>query len=149
MSEPLDFGEPWTTDEYAMYAWDRGGRTMGDDNEACFRARGAGRGASVAEQQTAINRVVACVNACAGMADPQAEIVALRERAEKAERELAETKLEWARSVDAAAATRKALQADLDAALKWIKEQSLFLHEKFAEDRPILALLEKRRESRG
>lgn len=75
------------------------------------------------------------------------------ERAEKAERELSETRLEWARSVDASAAMRKGLQADLDAVLntvEWLMSLAdVPLGAGGRSGDRTRALLENRRQKRG
>ena len=75
------------------------------------------------------SRIIACVNACAGMADPVAEIEALRGRAENAEAEAKQLREELSHSILEATAQLVNAKADAlvraekaEAALKKIDE---------------------------
>lgn len=84
--------EPWNVDEvfwrgaipYECPEWSIQNKSIHDENgwSICMV-----QGDNNKPMQANAVRIVACVNACTGMADPAAEIAALRERAEKAEAE--------------------------------------------------------------
>ena len=69
-----DFGEPWNWNDFI------GGTTNRDKQVVLWGESTSGIPAT--------KRATACVNACAGMADPATEIQAMREATEEAERAL-------------------------------------------------------------
>lgn len=80
MSTKPDYGEPWVIDENLPYWWqalDRNGETAFDDGSA-----GGEYGPECSRE--AGDRIIACVNACAGMADPAAEIAELKRERDEA-----------------------------------------------------------------
>lgn len=71
-----DYGEPWKVDSARGVRHESGG-------VICYPF------GSREEEQKMAGRIVACVNACAGMTDPANEIQSLREKLRQAEAALA------------------------------------------------------------
>jgi hypothetical protein len=82
-----DYGEPWKLYEPPYRIWrdalDRHGNIVFDDGSD------SGRGDPYCSKETAV-RIIACVNACAGLPNPAAHLAAMREAIREAHDALAE-----------------------------------------------------------
>jgi hypothetical protein len=84
-----DYGEPWRTKENHLSTslYDGKGNYFADIHEL------VGQDSSIAWEKA--NRIVACVNACAGIPDPAAHMAAMREAIREAHGALFRLSEEW------------------------------------------------------
>jgi hypothetical protein len=76
---PGEFGEPWRTDEhFPWFVVKAGDHKLDEGQVALFKIARPAHVSSREEANSRAARAVACVNACAGLPDPERDVAEMR-----------------------------------------------------------------------